>query len=206
MSLAGKWLRGLLPVAYPFLVFAGLSRLEPRWLALLIGGGVLARLATRWQRPSRAELTRLLVPGLLVLLVVGPSLLWNDELYLLFLPALVNGALLVAFGRSLRRGPPLVEIFARMQHPELSPAQIRHCRATTWVWCIFFGANGAFSFWLAVDGDLWLWALYTGLIAYLLMGLVFAAEFLVRSWRFRNYQGTLAEPLFRRWFPQGPAS
>lgn len=201
-----KLLRGLLVLAYPFLVFAGLSWLGPRWLALLLGGGLLARVASGWRRPSREELHRLLAPGALVLLVVGPCLLWNDGRTLLFVPALVNVALLVAFGRTLRRGPPLVETFARMQHPDLSPAQVGHCRTVTGVWCVFFAANAAFSFWLAVAGDVWLWTLYTGLVAYLLMGLIFGVEFVVRSWRFRNYQGTLAEPLFRRLFPQGPPS
>ena len=58
--------------------------------------------------------------------------------------------------------------------------------------------------WLALAGDLWSWALYTGLVAYVLMGILFAVEFVVRSWRFRNYQGTVLEPLFERLFPQGP--
>ncbi len=201
-----KLLRGLLPLAYPFVVFAGLRWLEPRWLALLLGGVLLLRAATRWRRPSGSELRGLLVPAGAVLLVVAPGFFWNDERYLLFVPGLVNVGLLVGFARSLWRGPPLVEVFARMQHPELSEAQVRHCRSVNVVWCAFFTANATVCFWLALAGDLWAWTLYTGLVAYLLMGLLFAIEFVVRSWRFRNYQGTLVEPLFRRLFPQGPAS
>lgn len=199
-----KLLRGLLAVAYPFLIFAGLHWLEPRWLALLLGGTILLRAATRWRRPSRDELLRLLTPAALVGSVLVLTLAMNDARYLLFVPAMVNAALLVAFARTLRVGPPLVETFARLQHPDLSPAQVRHCRAVTLVWCVFFAANGGFALWLALEADVWLWALYTGFVSYLLIGLVFAAEFVVRSWRFRNYQGTLVEPLFRRLFPQGP--
>ena len=201
-----KILRGLLVVSYPFLIFAGLRWLEPRWLALLLGGTLLLRAGTRWHRPSPEELRRLLTPALLVFGVVAPTLMTNDVRYLLFVTALVNGALLVAFGRSLRVGPPLVETFARLQHPDLSVAQVRYCRTITLVWCVFFAANGAFSFWLALVPDLRLWTLYTGFVSYLLVGLVFSVEFVVRSWRFRNYQGTLVEPLFRRVFPQGPTS
>jgi uncharacterized membrane protein len=201
-----KLLRGLLAVAYPFLIFAGLRWFEPRWLALLLGSSVLLRAMMRWHRPSVAEFRRLLAPALLVFSVLALTLVMNDARYLLFVPAMVNGALLVAFGRTLRVGPPLVETFARMQHPDLSTAQVRHCRTVTLVWCVFFAGNAAFSLWLALAADLWLWTLYTGLIAYILVGLIFAAEFLVRSWRFRNYQGTLVEPLFRRLFPHGPTS
>jgi uncharacterized membrane protein len=199
-----KLLRGLLAVAYPFLIFAGLRWLEPRWLALLLGVSLLLRSATRWQRPSRQELQRLLAPALLVAAVLVPTLVLNDARYLLFVPVLVNAALLLAFARTLRRGPTLVETFARLQHPDLSEAQVRHCRTVTVVWCVFFAANAAVCLWLALAADLWIWTLYTGLVSYGLVGLVFAAEFVVRSWRFRNYQGTLVEPLFRRLFPQGP--
>jgi uncharacterized membrane protein len=198
-----KLLRGLLAVAYPFLIYAGLRWLEPRSVALLLGGAVALRAVLNWHRPSAQELRRLAVPGLLVAAVLVLTLALNDARALLFVPVLANGALLVAFGRTLR-GPSLVETFARLREPELSDAQIRYCRTVTGVWCVFFAANAAVCLWLALVADLWLWTLYTGLVSYLLVGAVFAVEFVVRSWRFRNYQGTLVEPIFRRLFPQGP--
>jgi uncharacterized membrane protein len=198
-----KLLRGLLAVAYPFLIYAGLRWLEPRSVALLLGGAVALRAVLGWHRPSAQELRRLAVPGLLVAAVLVLTLALNDARALLFVPVLANGALLVAFGRTLR-GPSLVETFARLREPELSDAQIRYCRTVTGVWCVFFAANAAVCLWLALVADLWLWTLYTGLVSYLLVGAVFAVEFVVRSWRFRNYQGTLVEPIFRRLFPQGP--
>ena len=48
--------------------------------------------------------------------------------------------------------------------------------------------------------------LYTGVIAYVLMGLLFAAELVVRSWRFHNFSGAFAEPLLRRLFPHEPSA
>lgn len=196
--------RGLLAVAYPFLIFAGLRWLEPRWLALLLGITVSLRAMMSWHRPSADELRRLIVPALLMVAVLGLSVISNDARYLLFVPFLMNAALLVAFGRSLRTGPPLVETFARMRERKISDAHVRYCRSVTFVWCVFFVANGAVCLWLAIEADLWMWALYTGFISYMLMGLLFSAEFVVRSWRFQSFQGTLVEPLFRRLFPQGP--
>jgi uncharacterized membrane protein len=199
-----RLLRALIAVAYPFLIFLGLRWLEPRWVALWLGAAVVLRAMLRSHRPSADEVRHLAVPGLLVAAVLGSTLVLNDARLLLFVPVLVNGALLAAFARSLIHGPPLVEIFARLQSGDLSEAQVRYCRTVTGIWSAFFAANGAACFALAWWGDLWLWTLYTGLVSYLFVGALYAGEFAVRSWRFRNYQGTLVEPLFRRIFPQGP--
>ena len=125
---------------------------------------------------------------------------------LLYVPVLVNLALLWAFGRTLLRGPSLVETLARLQESDLSEAQVAHCRSFTGVWCAFFAANAALCLALAWRGDLWLWTVYTGVVSYLLMGVVFGVEWLVRSWRFHQLRAPWMAPLLRRWFPEGPAS
>jgi uncharacterized membrane protein len=201
-----KVLSGLLAAVYPFLIFAGLRWLEPRSVAALLGVTVLLRAAIRWRRPSQAEWRRLLAPALLVGAVLGLTLASNDARFLLFVPVLVNLALLLAFARTLRNGPPLVETFARMQHSDLTAAELRHCRNVTGIWCVFFVGNAAVAFWLAIAAELWWWTLYTGVVAYLLMAMLFAAEFVYRSWRFRRYEGSLVEPLFRRIFPRDPTA
>lgn len=199
-----RLLRGLLAGAYPFLVFAGLRWLEPRQLALALAGLLLARAALGWRRPSADALRRLALPAVGVAAVLVPTLATNDAGALLFAPVWVNAALLVAFARTLRGGPTLVETLARLQDPDLTPAQVRHCRHFTRAWCVLFAANAVVSGVLALRADLWLWTLYTGLVAYLLMGALLAAEVGVRYWRFRNYQDSLFAPLFRRLFSEGP--
>jgi len=129
-----------------------------------------------------------------------------DPRALLFVPVLVNLALLYAFGRTLRRGPTIVEQLARLREPALSPAQVRHCRTTTAVWCAFFAVNALVCSALAWAAPLWLWTLYTGVIAYALMALLFAAEWLVRSWRFHQLSGAWVDLLLRRFFPEGPSA
>ncbi len=129
-----------------------------------------------------------------------------DARALLLVPVLINLGLLFAFGRTLRSGPTLVEQLARLREPDLSAAQVRHCRTTTAVWCAFFAANAAVCFGLAWFAELWLWTLYTGFISYLLMALLFGAEWLVRSWRFHHFTGAWVDPLMRRFFPEGPSA
>jgi uncharacterized membrane protein len=137
-------------------------------------------------------------------IVAGIRWLEPRAVALLYVPVLVNLVLLFAFGRTLLRGPSLVETLARLQEPELSDAQVAHCRTFTGVWCIFFAANAVVCLGLAMLGDLWIWAGYTGVLSYALMGLVFATEWLVRSWRFHQFRAPWAEPLLRRFFPEGP--
>ena len=201
-----RWLRGLLAGVYPFVVFAGLHWLEPRRVALLLGALLAVRALAGWRGPSADALRRLAVPALLVAAVLGPTLATNDPGSLLFAPVWINAALLVAFARSLFGGPTLIETFARLRDPALSDAQVRHCRHFTIAWCVFFVVNAAVCTALALRGDLWLWTLYTGGISYLLIGALFAAELGVRYWRFRNYQNSLFEPLFRRLFPERPGA
>jgi uncharacterized membrane protein len=195
---------GLLAAAYPLLVYVGLHWLEPRWTAACIAFALVLRALVRGWRPSFAELRRLAMPVLLVVCVLGTAVVANDARTLLFVPTLVNLALLVAFAHTLRRGTPMVETFARLQDGELSAAEARYCRTVTAVWCGFFAVNGAVALWLALFAELRLWTLYTGVVSYALMGLLFAVEFVVRSWRFQRYAGSVVEPLFRRIFPPPP--
>jgi uncharacterized membrane protein len=71
----------------------------------------------------------------------------------------------------------------------------------TAVWCAFFVANGAISLELALAGSRASWALYTGVIAYVCLGALFAAEYVYRHWRFRRYVGAPTDTLLRRFFP-----
>jgi uncharacterized membrane protein len=129
-----------------------------------------------------------------------------DPRALLLVPVFVNLGLLIAFGRTLRGGPTLVERIALLHQPSLSAAQVRHCRTTTAVWCGFFAANGAVCLALAWSAPLWLWTLYTGFLSYLCMALLFGVEWLVRSWRFHRFTGAWVDPLMRRFFPEGPSA
>jgi uncharacterized membrane protein len=52
------------------------------------------------------------------------------------------------------------------------------------VWCGFFILNGCMAAWTAFAASRETWALYNGLISYLLMGVLFAGEWVFRRWRF----------------------
>jgi uncharacterized membrane protein len=192
---------GLLGLAYPALVYLGLTRFDVRGVALGIVFLAGARLAFRLRGASAASLRAAAVPFVLAGLAAAVSVALDDGRIYLFAPAAINGALLFSFARTLRRGTPMVETFARLQTDDLTPAEVAYCRTVTGVWSGFFAVNGGVALALALLGSLESWALYNGLVAYLLIAALFTAEFVYRTWRFRRYRGAVTDPLLRRIFP-----
>jgi len=163
----------VLMLAYPLLVYAGLARFEPRVLALLLAFVALLRaLVTR-------ELVWLwaAVGGCALAAIASAT---NDATALKLYPVLVNAALLTLFGATLLRPPSMVERLARLREPALPDAAIPYTRRVTQVWCGFFIGNGAIALYTALFSSAAQWALYNGLIAYVLMGALFSGEWLLR--------------------------
>ena len=188
-------------LGYPLLVYAGLLVFEPRVLVAIAGGLLLARGASNWRAWNRRDVRRVMMPVSLVAAVLAVAAILNDGRAFLFVPALVNGALLIGFGRSLVRGPSMIETYARLRHPEMPASRAPYLRTLTGMWCVVFAVNLTISLLLALYGTLEAWTLYNGILAYALIGSLLAAERVYRYWRFRGYHGDLLDPLFRRVFP-----
>jgi uncharacterized membrane protein len=164
----------VLTLLYPLAIWFGHGRVEPRWLALLL----LLAAATRLPSLTVSPAARWSAGGALLL---AAGAIWANALLPLKLyPVLVNGALLAAFGYSLVSPPSMIERFARMSEPDLPPAAIAYTRRVTQVWCAFFVVNGAIALGTALWASEAVWSLYTGVISYCLMGILFGGEYLVR--------------------------
>lgn len=160
---------------YPFAVYFGTHYLQP-WkiasvLLVLLGIRLIASYSVKhWSSPL-----------LLVGMVYCGFAIWSNELLTLrFYPAIANAAMLLLFSWTLLSPPSLIERIAKIQHPNLPPEGIVYTRRVTEVWCAFFIVNGGIAFATALWGSFELWSLYNGLIAYLLMGLLFVGEYIVR--------------------------
>lgn len=173
MSRVARIALNVCAVLYPVGVFFSLGRLEPRWLAvpllLLAIGRALQTRRREWWLASL---------GAAVLAVV--CITRNDVMPLKLYPVLVNATLLAVFGWSLVFPPTVIERLARITEPELPPSGVEYTRKVTWVWSAFFVLNGSVALGTALFASERVWALYNGLIAYGLMGVLFAGEYLVR--------------------------
>lgn len=168
----------LTAICYPFIVYFGLSAGSTRTLALVLLAVGLARVLTSLL-PGRRQVLPLLLGLVLMLLAAATWMRGNASLFRYY-PVACNAVMLAVFAATLRFGPPMVERLARLREPELPPAAIAYTRKVTVAWCVFFIANGAAAAWTAVATDWATWSLYNGFIAYLLMGVLFAGEWLVR--------------------------
>jgi uncharacterized membrane protein len=191
-------------LAYPVFIYSGLSYFEPRTVALALGVGVFARVLAIARARQAVDLGRLLLAPLSVGVVLAVTAFFNEGRVFLFVPALVNFALLVSFGHTLLRPPSMIETFARLQVDDLSEAERGYAVTVTRVWCCFFLLNGAAALLLAVYASIEVWAIYTGFLSYLLMGTLFSLELVVRTWRFRRYTAGALNPLLERIFPPRP--
>lgn len=168
---------GGLGLAYPFVVYAAMGRVPAGALALV----ALALVGARFGVLHGSALGRALLPSIGGVAVVTALLALADaKTATLAYPVLMSLGMAAAFGLSLWRGPPLVQIFAGEADPEA--AARAYMRKVTWVWFLFLLGNAAMSGMTAASGDLDLWTLYNGLVSYVLMALLFAAEYGVRRW------------------------
>jgi uncharacterized membrane protein len=165
-------------LAYPFIVLFGLQVLPLRFLGLFFVALAGLRLLLLRSQKQGNMLPRLL--SLALLLVAAHALLANDAKWLRFYPVAVNTVMLCFFMVTLWKGPPLIERFARISNPDLPPAAVSYTRKVTLVWCIFFIGNGSMALYTALFSSFDVWAMYNGVVAYGLIGLLFGVEWLIR--------------------------
>jgi uncharacterized membrane protein len=172
----------LVLAVYPLLVYAAIGRVGPAGVAAMLAAVCLVRLVVLRLRGPAAfggAYLELLCVGGVVLAAVS---FWLDSSgAVLYYPVLVNASLLLVFAASLVSPPSVIERIARLRDPALPPAAVVYTRRVTIVWAVFFVLNGAAAFYTARFTPLETWALYNGLIAYLLMAALFAIELAIRA-------------------------
>lgn len=156
------------------MIWFGHGQVEPRWLA----GLLLLAIATRLPFLKISKVARWSVAGAIALAAIA---VWANVLLPLKLyPVLVSCVMLAAFGYSLVSPPSMIERLARLSDPHLPAVAIAYTRRVTQIWCVFFVINGSIALGTALWASEAIWSLYTGVIAYVLMGILFVGEFLFR--------------------------
>jgi len=181
------WLAGALTLLYPAVIYLGLQYSTPRIMALALVVLAALRAGVAGQPGWRL----LAMAACVLAVIVGMT---GSAMPLKLYPALVNATMLALFAWSLWRPPTIVERIARLQDPALPPEGVAYTRRVTMAWCVFFVLNGALAMLTAALGDDRVWAVYNGGIAYLLMGAMFAGEWLVRRRVMARHAGAQRRP------------
>jgi len=190
----------ILIAAYPFLLAAGLDHASARTIgalllvaaiaAALLGGGGASRMVTLLLKRF----------GVLVLLAAAATAT-DHPAALTLLPSVTSLWLLATFGASLRKEPSIVGQFATAMHDGFPDFLLPYCRKVTWMWCVFFAVNAVVGIVLAVGAPTDVWAFYTGFVAYVLVAVLAAAEYVFHKSRFRFYEEGWADGIWRRICP-----
>jgi len=165
---------------YPIIIYLLLTY-QVAWLgALLVFGMVMWKLHHRDNWLWRMAI---LLIGALV-----ASRLFGMDATLKMSPLFIHTGLFYIFMQSLNN-VPLIERFARLDFGDTLPTGITsYCRKLTILWALFFAANIVGCMWLAIFGDDATWALYNGLIVYLLIGALLLGEYLWRRIAFPDLE------------------
>ncbi|TBR39801.1 MULTISPECIES: hypothetical protein [Dyella] len=170
-----KLLLPMIGVLYPFLVYFGMEHVSTPIFAVALGIIWLIRAPGLLKEPGGRWMVAAALAYCALLAFTGESEM------LQWYPTLISALLLFAFGISLRFGPPMVERIARVREPNLPPEAIPYTRKVTWVWVGFFIFNGLMSTALTLWAPLHWWTLYNGFIVYMIMGVLFGGEWLLRK-------------------------
>lgn len=166
-------------LVYPYLVYRGIES-GMVWLAPTVFSGIYLVQAISAQRFKIKIYKATLALGLLL------SAYTLQSLTAKIMPVFVQVMLMMFFGRTLLKGngPSLIERFVRLEFPEFPPGISDYCRQLTLVWTGLFTFNAAMCIALAIWGSDFWWALYNGVLIYLLISLLMIGEYVYRHYRF----------------------
>jgi uncharacterized membrane protein len=173
-------------VVYPVIVYFSLEVIEAKYLAILLLVFFLLRHRSRVGALAKG----IEYAGVMSLLAVIAFALvvWlsNSEAVLRLYPVLMNAIMFGLFSYTLFRPPSMIERFARLRHADLPEEGVRYTAKVTKVWCAFFLCNGMVAAYTALYASREVWAFYNGFLGYCLLGVLLAAEWLVRRSRIRK--------------------
>lgn len=176
----------ILMILYPFLVGWGLSQGHFVWVsAILIVLGVMRLLSKG---------NSLLLPlTWFAILCGGLSLLLKDHAWLKMYPVFMSVGAGIIFATTLIKPPSMIERFARLVEPDLPESGVIWTRKVTIIWCVFFVINAVIALYTVIFAPMKVWVIYNGFISYILMGILFLGEFILRKRQQRLNQQVLAE-------------
>ena len=187
-QMAGKIFFTAISVLYPVIVYCGYRYwgLSPRRLSLMLLALAFYHFLNFTRSKSQVERGRTGIFVVLVLVCALVAFFADNILFVKFYPVLVNLSLLSFFGFTLWRPPSFAFRMASLHDESLEKSPSfksveRYCRNVTVGWCIFFVVNGSIAALTVFVGSDKIWSLYNGLISYILVGLFFIVEYLVRK-------------------------
>ncbi len=166
--------------AYPFAIYFGIDRFGLNLVGGLLVAALLLRLFAANKTPLREFKFLALITGVVGIALVTLGVVFKQHGWLQFYPFVVNLCMLAVFSTSLKQPQTIIERLARIQEPELPQSGVIYTRKVTVIWCGFFILNAAAALYTCFQ-PIEIWTLYNGLVSYILAGILFSGEWIVRQ-------------------------
>lgn len=202
-----KYLFGLIAVFYPLLVFCALVvfKLPIRYFSIgLIIFAIVYSVVNGQHYKGKKTIGLFVTPAILcgvgaVSLILGGNEEYADLFFILY-PVLADFAFLVIWVTSFFFPPPFAYYFIDVIDKTIKNVVPKHrfdvyCFRATLVWCFYFVFDGIIAgvtvIIYAHSPNVWYW--YNALITYIIMGLIFAGEYIILKLKLKKYRRKLAE-------------
>jgi len=180
-----KILRGILSsllfLLYPYLVYRGIQA-GVVWFAPAVIASIYLYQA------FKAPNTYLLFKQLDIVFLLALGSVFYQDLIAKVIPVFIQLSLMIFFGKTLKEGngPSLIERFASLDFPNIPPVISQYCRYLTIMWTAFFAFNIVACMVLALFAPTSWWAIYTGVMIFVLSGVLMIGEYIWRHFYFRT--------------------
>ena len=96
-----------------------------------------------------------------------------------YYPVIVNFVLFCIFFGSTFSEETVIQKMAKLMEPNIKPKALEYTRRLTYIWSIFMLANFFISLATVFMSEK-VWAIYNGFLSYMLIGVFFIIEYMVR--------------------------
>jgi len=124
------------------------------------------------------KLTKVLAPFIGMFIVIG-LFHYTDLIFFKYYPPVVNFAFFAVFFSSLFKEKTIIQKIALAAEPDADENVMQYTKKLTYIWSAFMFLNFLISL-LSVFMSKKIWAIYNGFISYLLVGMFFAIEYVIR--------------------------
>ncbi len=164
---------------YPYLVYRGIES-GMAWIAPTFFSAIYLSQALT----IRNVKTRIYKIAFACALLLGAFYL--QTLTAKVLPVMIQLMLMTVFGGTLLKGhePSFIERFVRLEFPVFEEGISEYCRQLTIMWTGFFAFNALMCVVLAIWADDKWWAVFNGVVIYLMIGVLMIGEYVYRHYRF----------------------
>jgi len=166
---------------YPYLVYRGVQE-GVVWFA------PAAIASVYFYQAVNARNRKIRIQKLAIVLMLFVGAIYFQDTVAKLVPIIIQLSLMLFFGKTLlpNKGPSLVERFASLEFPVMPPVLMRYCRHLTVMWTGFFAFNVLACLYLALFAPVQWWAIYTGVLIFVLTALIMIAEYIWRFFMFRR--------------------